>query len=114
MKVAALIIGIFGSVAGFIGAIVALFIGGIGSAFGRGRRWASNRLGLWRTDCVHCRTGGRCSGNGETSCFGNLNGHIRDCRVDFRIICICAWDHTATQLPLCSPKAWDGIKVRHE
>ncbi len=34
MKIAALIVGIFGSVAGFIGAILALFVGGIGSAFG--------------------------------------------------------------------------------
>lgn len=34
MRIAALIIGIFGSVAGFIGAIFALFVGGIGSAFG--------------------------------------------------------------------------------
>ena len=34
MRIAALIIGIFGSVAGFFGAIFALFVGGIGSAFG--------------------------------------------------------------------------------
>ena len=37
MKVAGLIVGIFGSVAGFIGAIFALlFLGGIGAAFGAG------------------------------------------------------------------------------
>ena len=36
MKIAALIIGIFGAMAGFIGAIVALFLGGIGAAFGAG------------------------------------------------------------------------------
>lgn len=34
MRIAALIIGIFGSVAGFIGAIFALFVGGIGGALG--------------------------------------------------------------------------------
>ena len=36
MKVAGLIVGIFGSVAGFIGAIFALLVGGIGAAFGAG------------------------------------------------------------------------------
>ena len=34
MRIAALIIGIFGSVAGFIGAVFAVFIGGLGGAFG--------------------------------------------------------------------------------
>lgn len=34
MTVAALIIGIFGSMAGFIGGILALFLGGVGAAFG--------------------------------------------------------------------------------
>ena len=36
MKVAGLIVGIFGSVAGFIGAIFALLVGGISAAFGAG------------------------------------------------------------------------------
>ena len=36
MKIAALIIGIFGAMAGFIGAIIALTVGGIGAAFGQG------------------------------------------------------------------------------
>ena len=40
MKIAALIIGIFGSMAGFIGAIIGLFIGGIGAAFGAGEEVA--------------------------------------------------------------------------
>ena len=34
MRIAALIIGIFGSVAGFIGAVFAVFVGGLGGAFG--------------------------------------------------------------------------------
>lgn len=34
MKIAALIIGIFGSIAGFMGALFALAVGGLGQAFG--------------------------------------------------------------------------------
>ena len=34
MSIAALIIGIFGAVAGFVGALLGLLVGGIGSAFG--------------------------------------------------------------------------------
>ena len=36
MRIAALIVGIFGAMAGFVGAIVALAVGGIGAAFGEG------------------------------------------------------------------------------
>ena len=49
MKVAGLIVGIFGSVAGFIGAIFALLLGGIGAAFGAGFEFArATRPRYWR------------------------------------------------------------------
>ena len=34
MKIAALIIGIFGAIAGFVGALLGMLLGGLGSAFG--------------------------------------------------------------------------------
>ncbi len=46
MRIAALIIGIFGAGAGFIGALIALLIGGIGSAIGDSEAVSIGKFGV--------------------------------------------------------------------
>ena len=46
MRIAALVIGIFGSIAAFIGALLAMFVGGVGAALGDGESEEVILLGL--------------------------------------------------------------------